>query len=221
MYVESEDFRNLWQLAHQWAGANPEKTDANNLPKQVELNLKRLADAILKRSLAVRTKNLAIFIDDSVLDYLFNIRHFFKLLRCRSGKSLNKEYLESLYVRRPNFLEWCENEKYPNSEFWILTQVMESYKVSNRPKNETEDKAVCRAIAMTYWDIDSNIHPAHMADSRAIKKYGNGNQYEISTIKGWISDLDPLIKERNPGRPKEITYKINLETGTLPDQNEK
>jgi len=216
MYIESEDYRDLWQLAHEWAGYNPEKTDPGNLPKQVELNLKRLSAAIINRSLAVRTKNVAIFIDDSVLEYLLNIRHFFKLLKCRSGKSINKDYLESIYVRRPNFLDWCEKEKYPNSDFWVLTQVIESYKVSNRPKNEIEDKAVCRALAKAYWDIDPNIHPAHMADSRAIKIYANGNQYDISTIKEWIADIDPLIKERKTGRPRHVVYKIDLETGTLP-----
>jgi len=77
MYIESEDYRNLWQLAHEWAGNTPEKTDPNNLPKPVELNLKRLAAAILRRSLAAQTKNGAIFLEDSFFDYLFNSRHFF------------------------------------------------------------------------------------------------------------------------------------------------
>lgn len=221
MYVESEDFQSVWQLAHRWAGQNPSKTDIDKLPETVKLNLKRLSSAIMARSLPARTKNFAIFIDDSIFDYLFNGKHFYRLLKCKSGKVINKNYLESLYIKRSNFLEWCEKEKYPNSDFWILTQVTESHIASNRPKNEIEDKAICRAIAKVYWDIDSNIHPAHMADSKAIKKYGNGDHYEISTIKGWISDLDPLIKERNTGRPKEITYKIKLETGALLGQNEK
>ena len=219
MYIESEDFRTLWVLAHQWAGYPPDKTDVNNLPSKAELNLKRLSSAILRRELNVRNKKgRRIFVDYSFLDLLFNIKHLIKLLKCMSGKELNKGYLDSLFVSRYDFISWCEKEKYPNSEFWVLTQVSESYKVSNRPKNEAEDKAVCRAIAKVYWDIDPNIHPAHMSESRAIKKLGNGDQYtDDATIKDWIADLDPMRKERKTGRPRDIKYKIDLKTGVLLD----
>lgn len=219
MYIESEDFRNLWLLAHQWAGYNPDKTDVNNLPSQAELNLKRLASAILRRELPLRNKKgRLIFVDLSFLDLLFNCRHVIRLLKCKSGKEFNKGYLDSLFVSRYDFLRWCEKDKYPNSEFWVLTQVNENHKVSNRPKNEAEDKAVCRAIAKVYWDIDPNIHPAHLAECKAIKKIGNGDQYtDDATIKDWIADLDPLKKERKTGRPRKLSYKINLETGALLD----
>ncbi len=128
----------------------------------------------------------------------------------------DKKYLESVFVSRHDFLEWCEKEKYPISDFWILTQVTESQIVSNRPKNEAEDKAICRAIAKVYWDIDEEIHPTHMVRSKAIRIYGNGKQYkEEKTIKSWIADLDPQQKTRNTGRPLDINYKIDLETGAL------
>lgn len=215
MYIDSEDYRSLWQLAHDWAGVDSQKTDINNLPTQVDLNLKRLASSVMSKVLKARTKSFVIFVDDSFIDLLLSIKHFYKLYRCRSGKSFDKEYLQSIFIRRPDFLEWIEREKYPATDFWVLTQVAENYKVTNRPKNEIEDKAVCRAIASTYWDIDENIHPAHMAECKAIKKYGNGAHYEVSTIKDWIADLDPLAKTRKTGRPRNILYKIDLETGAL------
>lgn len=45
MYIESEDYKNIWELAHQWAGQDQQKTDINHLPKHVDLNLRRLAAA--------------------------------------------------------------------------------------------------------------------------------------------------------------------------------
>jgi hypothetical protein len=220
MYSESEDFRNVWSLAHDWAGFDADKTDVNHLPKHVYLNLQRLSAAILNRSLKAQTKKVQIFIDDSVFTLIFfDLKTFIKLLLCKWGHSIDNNYLASIYVKRVHFIEWCEKERLPYNDFWILTQVTANYKINNRPKNELEDKAVCRAIAMTYWDIDPNIHPAHMATAKAIRKYGNGDQYEINTIKEWISDLDPQLKQRKTGRPKEISYKIKLETGTLPHLN--
>lgn len=215
MYIESEDYRNLWILAHEWAGYNHEKTEANNLPKQVELNIKRLSAAIMRRALKAQTKNLVIFYDDSITEFLLNFNHVVRLIKCRSGKAINKAYLETLFVRRPDFLDWCEKEKLPNSDFWVLTQVVENYKINNRPKNELEDKAVCRAVASVYWRIDPNIHPSHMASSKAITHFGNGRLYKGNTVTEWISNLDPLAKERKPGRPKDVQYKIDLETGAL------
>jgi hypothetical protein len=220
MYSESEDFKNIWELAHTWAGYDPSKTDAKQLPKPVFLNLQRLSSAILSRSLQAQSKRAVLFIDDSLFVTLVNLRCFIKLLCCKWGRSIDQQYLASIYIRRVRFIEWCEKERLPYDDFWILTQVKASPKINNRPKNEIEDKAVCRAIATTYWDIDPNIHPAHMAGSKAISKYGNGNQYDINTIKEWISDLDPMIKERKTGRPQKISYKINLETGALLDQTD-
>jgi hypothetical protein len=218
MYSESEDFRNVWNLAHDWAGIDSTKTDVNHLPKPVHLNLQRLSSAIQIRSLPAQTKKYAIFVDDSITTYLlFNFKHFIKLLFCKWGRSIDQSYFESIYVKRIHFIEWCEKERLPYNNFWTLTQVTANQRINNRPKNELEDKAVCRAIAMAYWDIDKNIHPAHMAESKAIRKYGNGDQYELKTIKVWISDLDPMKVERNPGRPKDISYNIDLETGALTD----
>jgi hypothetical protein len=196
MYSESEDFRSVWILAHEWAGYHPEKTELNNLPVPVKLNLQRLAASILNRSLRSQTKRVAIFVDDSLLTNIFETNHFLKLLYCKWGKSINKDYLQTLYVRRPNFLEWCEKEKLPNPDFWVLTEVSDIHKVTNRPKSEAEDKAVCRAIAKVYWGIDPNIHPSHMVKSKAIRIFGNGNQYkDDKTIKSWIADLDPQQKK--------------------------
>jgi hypothetical protein len=36
MYSESEDFKNIWELANTWAGCDPLKTDAKQLPKPVK-----------------------------------------------------------------------------------------------------------------------------------------------------------------------------------------
>lgn len=214
MYLQSEDYKSLWKLAHDLANSAESKS-VEQLPAQVKQNLRRLALGATSSSLKVRTKNIALFIDDSFLDILFSCKHFFKLYRCRKWDYFDKDYLSSLYVRRPDFFNWCIDEKLPAPDFWVLSDQIHS---NNRPKNEAEDKAVCRAIAKVYWDIDPNIHPSHMAKSKAIQKFGNGKQYtDETTVKNWIADLDPQLNHRKTGRPKDIIYKINLETGALQD----
>lgn len=218
MYSESEDFRSVWNLAHDWAGFDPNKTDVKNLPKPVYLNLQRMSAAIQCRALPAQTKKLLIFIDDSLMTYLlFDLKHFIKLLLCKWGRSIDANYLKSIYVKRIHFIEWCEKERLPYSGFWVLTQVESPHKVTYRPKNETEDKAVCRAIAQTLWEIDPDIHPSDLSKSKAIQKYANGRLYKKETIKEWIADLDPLSKHRNPGRPPKIEYKIDIKIQSQDD----
>jgi hypothetical protein len=221
MYIETEDFRNVWVLAHQWAGQNSNKLNPHDLHEQVKVNMMRIASAILRKQLKAQNKYVPILDNDSIFEIIFFFKHFYRMYKCRSGKYFDKAYFETIYIRRYHFIAWCEKEKYPDPEFWQINTDIYSNKSTNRPKNEAEDKAVCRAIAKVYWDIDPNIHPAHMAESKSIAKYGNGNLYEIDTIKDWISDLDPLIKERKTGRPPKIDYVIDLKSGalTIPESN--
>lgn len=101
MYSESEDFRTVWGLAHEWAGYHPEKSEHGKLSDQVKLNLQRLASAILSRSIRAQTKRAAIITDESILTYLFEAKHFYKLLNCKWGKSYDKNYLEMLRYHSP------------------------------------------------------------------------------------------------------------------------
>ncbi len=221
MYSESEDFRSIWALAHDWGDVTLNKVDSHELPKPVLLNIQRISAAIINRSLKAQTRRAIIFVDDSIFSIVTDLKHFRKLLKCKWGSNFDKDYLQTIYVKRSHFIDWCELEKYPKPDFWLLTHLGINPQVTNRPKNEAEDKAVCRAIAKVYWDIDPSIHPSHMIKSRAIRIIGNGNQYKDNkTIKAWIADIDP-DKNRKPGRPEEIVYKIDLETGGLHKTDEK
>ncbi|MFT5719284.1 MAG: hypothetical protein ACI9T7_003497 [Oleiphilaceae bacterium] len=68
MYIESEDCKSVWELAHQWAGEDAQKTNINHLQKHVDLNLMGLAASVSSRALKARTKSLVVFVNFSFLD---------------------------------------------------------------------------------------------------------------------------------------------------------
>lgn len=72
------------------------------------------------------------------------------------------------------------------------------------------DRELCRAIARTLWDEYPQMNITHMARHRSIKLYGNGGQYKLDTLKGWIRDLDPRPEGSKGGRPRK-------ETGVTPE----
>lgn len=80
-----------------------------------------------------------------------------------------------------------------------------------RPANETEDRIRCQVIASTLWELDSSIHPNHIARSKILQRIGNGAQYDISTITDWIAEFDPQKDYRKTGRPPKPQYVIKFE----------
>ncbi|MEK7153684.1 MAG: hypothetical protein AAB834_07055, partial [Patescibacteria group bacterium] len=80
-----------------------------------------------------------------------------------------------------------------------------------RHRDEAIDKQLCQAIARTLWDIDPQVHPAHMIKHKAIRRYGNAATYkDDETIRSWIAEVDPLKGQRKAGRPPTVPYVLDL-----------
>lgn len=217
MYLDNNpDYQTVWQLAHNWAGVDPEKTDANVLPPKFREHLIRLIIAIRNKAITARTRKRVIFIDNSVTSKIADIPHYLKTLNCLLEDKINKAYLDSLYVKREEVIDLCVKSYCDLPPCWIpknLTddQIAGKEARKYRPEHETEDKIRCQAIAVTLWELEPAIHPAHMVRTKIMQLIGNGKLYDDDTIKGWIAEDDPRKEERKSGRPPKTKYKINLE----------
>lgn len=221
MFLESKDFLSIWDIAHRWAGFDPDATDPNHLPEEVAFWMHRVVLAYFSKDLVVRRKSGYRVPDEPEFVFVFNVNIWgTRLWKCLTKDVFDKKLLSSLYVMRGQVIRWCEKERYPLPTFWIEerppAEPATKPTINNRRKDETIDRLTCQAIARTYWDIDPQIHPAHLAKAKAILLYGNGKHYAEDTIKGWIAEIDPLKDQRKTGRPRDIPYAIDLETGALP-----
>lgn len=122
---------------------------------------------------------------------------------------------------RSEVLKWCADEFLAPPGIWAADMVLASggdvpKLVSGRHRDDEINKQICQGIARALWEIDPQIHPAHMAKHRAILKYGNGGIYkDEDTVRGWINEVDPLKKERKTGRPPSVRYLLDIEKGGL------
>ncbi len=221
--LHPNDFRSLWELAHVWEGYNPDQTDPVNLPEPVVDKLQKLIWGYLSGQLVLRrARGWRVYQHDAHL-LLFNINR----TRVRLADTVtddtpyDKKFLSGLFVRRAQLLKWCEKEYLTPPKIWApasLPADSVGRPAIGKHKNEAIDKQLCQAIARALWDVDARIHPAHMAKSKAVLQYGNGGQYKgENTVKDWVGEVDPLRKERKPGRPPvdASEYLIDLETGAL------
>ena len=211
---DNPDYQTVWQLAHNWADADPDKTDTNAISPKHRENIIRLMLAIRNKKISARTRKRSIFIDDSVISLIVDTPHYLKTLSCLLKDAINKSYLDSLYIKREEVIDLCIRSHYDPPSCWmpkylpdgqIITKEAKNY----RPANEIEDRIRCQAIANALWELDPAIHPIHMVRSKIIQQIGNGRTYDDETVKEWIKNVDPQ-KKRKKGAPPKVQYKIEL-----------
>ena len=130
--------------------------------------------------------------------------------KCYKKRIFDKEKLESIFLDRYEFSQYCIRNNHKLPTFWFSENDIESFQTDNKKieLKETKlrpnqlDKELCRAIAQTLWSISPETNIATICRSKQIQMYGNGAQYTEKTMRSWIADLDP--REGNThGRPKK------------------
>lgn len=118
MYLDIDDYRTVWQLAHDWAGQDSQDNTASVPSTEVKKAIHRILVAIINKLISVRTSSIVIFDDDSFLGFVFDIRHYLKVRACQRKNRFDKKYLDSLYVWRPEVIRWCKNDLLPIPPCW-------------------------------------------------------------------------------------------------------
>ncbi|MBS1227851.1 MAG: hypothetical protein H6R17_1128 [Proteobacteria bacterium] len=219
MFPRSE-FRSIWEVAHNWSGQDPSCSSGESLSEDVREHILKMVWAYLRKLVSLREakRGRSWRIPDEDL-YLFVIfmninRTRVKLLRSIQSSKFDKALYDGIYVMRADILKWCHAEYLEPPPMWqkeVVTTDTSNKKPNGRHYDEDLDKNRCQAIAMTLWDLEPKIHPAHMARSYAIRKFGNGDNYkDEDTVKNWIAEVDPIRGSRKAGRPPEPNYKIDL-----------
>jgi len=53
MYLDSKDFQTIWKLAHNWTGYDPDVTDPQALPQEVQEVIHRMMASIVNNDLLI------------------------------------------------------------------------------------------------------------------------------------------------------------------------
>jgi len=218
MHVKNNpDFKSIWQLAHDWARENPNKTNPSAISFELRLAIDRLIRAIGRGEISANWKGYRILENNSFLTFILDFKHFIKFFLWLIYNKFSKDYLENLYVKRNEVITWCEDVALLNPpSCWMPKHLLDGQVTAKetknyRPADEIEDRIRCQAIASTLWALDATIHPQHIVTSKIMKRFGNGKQYNEGTLKSWIAEVDPIKKSRKRGPPPKNEYKIPLE----------
>lgn len=218
MFLKGIEFETIWRVAHKWVDQDPNANNIGSLQDLVKIRIQRLARAVIKRKLSLRKSNGVPALDSGfIFSITFEGKIFWPLRNCYVKEKFDQSLLDSVYVSRAEVLKWCEGEYLSPPQFWL-----ENNLTSNSPEKSKDSpaskrdkaEAAWKAFAQALWMIDQRIHPRHIAESKAFRKFENVKDYKPDTVRDWIADLDPSKIDRN-GRPNDIEYYIDLETGGL------
>jgi len=59
MYLDSKDYQTVWQLAHNWVGADSEKSDPLQLSDELKHSIHRLMSAAINQTIPSRTMRIS------------------------------------------------------------------------------------------------------------------------------------------------------------------
>lgn len=213
MYIDSDDYQSIWKLAHNWVSENSEATNPEELSKDLQVAIQRIASAILSNALLARSKRLIILQDDSFLTFIFDFRHIVRLYKCVHSDKFNKAYLDSIYVKRSHVIDWCKKEYLSLPPIWDIEENLsakanQSYDATddenegwyNELSERRKKRVVCLDLAGKLWLINPNQTYEEIYNHPTMKQFGNPNVFSFEAFKKWSR---PIASEyaKTGGRP--------------------
>lgn len=205
MYLDGPDYRTIWQLAHLWADIE-EAPDAPLNPA-VKLQIHRILVAIRNNLIKVRNKRLGvIFESESTFDFIFfYISHHLRFNACLRKDKFDKNYLNSLYVWKPEVIQWCNQHQHTIPTIW-LEQAEEAEEDSENQewlaRLTPRKKQIVGAlhIAQRIWEEDPNLDYADVYEHPDMLTYDKPRRFpSLDSFKAWTRSIAP-DKAKSRGR---------------------
>ncbi len=202
MYLDSKDFQTVWQLAHNWVNADPNKSDLGALSPELVQAIHRLMGAMLSRNISARTKRATFFQDDSFFSFIFDFHHYLKFARCLRKDWLDKTYLESLYVSRADVLNWCDKERIAPPALWApMNLAIEQVASEADDLDDDQDgwyeklselrrrKVICIGLAKQLWQTSPGFTYKEMHEHPDMKQLGYSGRFSLDNFKELVRSV--------------------------------
>ncbi|SFF15026.1 hypothetical protein [Nitrosomonas sp. Nm166] len=216
MHVENNpDFKTIWQLAHDWAGEKPDQTDPNAISPKLRLYIDRLIRGIGSKEISARWKGHRIFIDESFLTFVFDLRHFIKFYIWVMFNKFSKDYLDNLYVKRNEVIIWCDRvallEPPPCWSHKKLAAIDYVNSESVDPDDENNgwyhkiterrrQRVVCIELAKQLWELNPNLSYEEMQNHSIMQQFGYSSTFSSKSFKNLVRSV-ASVSAQSPGAP--------------------
>ncbi len=209
MFLDGEDFKSVWQLAHNWAGEDPNKTDVNAISPKLKTAIHRLMHAIVNHEISARSRRRRFFEDDSLLTFAFDSHHYWEFYQCLRKNKFDKDYLNNLYVKRYEVITWCKNVAFLDlPPCWVPTsssdkQITNNDDNNSQAKNEKREAQQQRNAAFQRHKPIANLKKECIHYWLQHQNYSN-NQAASKFYESLTEDKQKLLKPTNASKTLSI-----------------
>lgn len=212
---DNPDFKSVWQLAHDWAGEECGKTDPDAISLELSIALDRLIRGIGSKDISGRWKGYRIFFDDSFFSSIFDFWHTIRFYRFLMHNNINKDYLDNLYVKRNEVINWCEEivlEDPPPC--WAIKKLSDSKNIHDTSEEESNTgwydrlteqrkmKVACLELAKMLWKENPNQTYDEIRFHPVMQQYGNPSVFSPKAFQNWAKNIASEHAKKG-GRRKE------------------
>lgn len=224
-------YLSIWEIAHRWRDANPDKTDPADLPLNVQDTIRYICRGALDGQLALLHLVVMSPVGENDGSHFrseirpYHVDEIPHELENALYRKYDKEALNSYFVESENLFDYCLYQQVQCSSngntyvdfpsCWSHLNGYPSFPESEPYDSEPPqlqpqslrpsqvDKQICQAIAKTLWEIYPTMTIAAMTEHRAILIHGNGKLYQgKNTLRDWLSEVAPEDVKKPGRRPK-------------------
>ncbi|ALQ51146.1 hypothetical protein [Nitrosomonas ureae] len=221
MHIEnSPDFKTVWQLAHNWIGADLDKTNSNAISPELKTAIHRLMQAMSSMEITGRWKGFRIFMDNSFLSSIFDLYHTVKFYQCFRKNKFDKAYLDSFYIKRNEVLSWCKNVIYLDPPpCWVLKTISSNDDITAEVEDTDDEnngwydkiskrrrqRIVCIELAKQLWEQYPGISYEEMHRHPTMEQLGYSSTFSFKSFKNLVRSVasEPAQLPGAPAKTKE------------------
>jgi hypothetical protein len=216
------EFMSIWEVAHRWAGTDPDVTNPDNLPSEVKDRLRDLLVAVDK---FINLFNVSGEEElDTYIPIIGTIRPNKNLQKAKQLlllREYSKDDLNTFFVQKKEVEEWLRIENEPVPSFWFSEDDVQFHNKrrkeihcyseveppsSQKPKKLRDcqiAKIQCQEIAKRLWLAEPKTRIAHMVNHEEVKIKGGGNRFTDKIVAKWLREVAPEDIRGRRGRSKK------------------
>lgn len=210
-----QEFLSLWSVAHAWKNLPSDSTDPANIPASIQADIDSLMLAFLRDEISLRRSNGYRVLGHTFLQTFFWLDGDFERIAAQLYRKVSpdKIFLDDLYVRRSEFLRWCEGEYRSPPECWDPHPTKTDDKLQEENIDDAEGSGwlgqlterrrkivACLEVAKHIWHENQNFSYEDVYNHPLLAKAGLRNVFSFESFKKWSRSIAPDEAKRGGRR---------------------
>lgn len=212
-----QEFLSLWSVAHAWENLSPGAINAIDIPESIQANIDSLLLSFMREEIPLRTSYGYRVLGHTFLHAILGLDTDYERIADQLYRktSLDKSFLDGLYIKRSDFLRWCENEYREPPACWAPQPTKAGDKQLAEDIDEAEEEGwfdqlterrrrivACLEVAKHLWQKDPKLSYEDVYNDPLLAQTGLRMFFTPESFKKWARRVASDDAKRGGRRPQ-------------------